>query len=313
MRIVFMGTPEFAVPCLDRIEADGHDLCAVFTRPDKPSGRGQCVKASPVKEWAVRRGAQIFQPATLKDDGIFETIRNLRPDAIVVAAYGRILPERVLSIPRFGCINVHASLLPRYRGAGPIQWCVINGEKETGITTMYMAKGIDTGDMILREATPIGENETYGELHDRLSRMGAPLLSKTLALAERGEAPREKQDDSLACYAPMIDKSVSGIDWCKPAAAVHNLVRGLNPRPCAVAGLNGKSLRILRTVKGGESDARPGEITGLSKDGITVCCGDGRTLILTEVQLQGKRRMTAGEYLCGHPAGTGDRFARADI
>ena len=302
MRILFMGTPEFSVPCLELLIAKGFDVCGVFTRPDKPKGRKLTLTQTPVKELALKHNIKVFQPNTLKDDAIIESIKDLSPDIIVVVAYGMILPETVLNIPPLGCINVHASLLPKYRGAGPIQWSVINGEKETGITTMYMAKGLDTGDMILKCATKIGENETYGELYDRLMPMGAELLIKTLLKIEENNAPREKQNDELSSYAPMLDKSLSPIDWHDNALKIHNLIRGLNPWPTACTQLNNKKIKVLRSVLTDEqSNSNAGEVIKINNDGIFVCCGDKSLIIIKELQEDGKRKMTTSEYLCGHP------------
>lgn len=260
----------------------------------------------PVKETAVRHGIPVYQPLTLKDEEIQSKIRELSPDCIVVVAYGRILPEAVLEMPKFGCINVHASLLPRYRGAAPIQWSVIDGEAQTGITTMYMAKGIDTGDMILKQETEIGENETYGELHDRLRVIGAETLSKTLKLLEQGKAPREKQNDAETNYASMINKEDAKIDWKKSAQQIHNLVRGMNPQPAAFTLLDGKIFKVFETRKTGEtSELKPGTVTASGREGIRICCGDGQILLITKVQAQGGKRMSAGDFLLGHDVKAG--------
>lgn len=312
MRVVFMGTPTFAVPCINElIRAEDVTVCAAFTQPDKPVGRGHRMAPPPVKEAAEAAGVPVYQPATLRDPAVAELLRKLVPDAVVVVAYGKLLPEDVLNIPRLGCINVHASLLPKYRGAAPIQWSVLNGEAETGVTTMFMAKGLDTGDMILREKTAIGENETSGELYSRLSALGAPLLLKTLRLLEDGAAPRKPQADALATAAPMIDKSLSPLDWNAPATAVHNRVRGLNPWPCATAVLNGKRLKILRTAAlptATEDGAAPGTVTAVSEEGITVRCGKGSVTIL-ELQEEGKKKLPAYLYTVGHPVRPGMFFS----
>lgn len=309
MRIIFMGTPEFAVPSLERIIADGHQVCGVFTREDKPKGRKFTLCAPPVKETALKYGIPVFQPKSLRNEGIAKKIKELSPDVIVVVAYGRILPDEVLNIPPKGCINVHGSLLPKYRGAGPIQWSVINGESVTGITTMIMSKGIDTGDIILKKETIIEKNETWGELHDRLMTIGADLLSETLKQIEAGTAPRIKQDDSESSYAPMLDKTIAHIDFSKSAASVHNLIRGLNPWPVAYSSLNGKMLKIYRSECNDEiSDVQPGEVVLANKTGIQVCCGDGKTVIITEVQEQGGKRMSAADYLVGHRITAGQKF-----
>jgi methionyl-tRNA formyltransferase len=306
MRILFMGTSEFAVPCLEILISEGFDICGVFTQPDKPKGRKFILTQTPVKVLALKHNIRVFQPNTLKDEGIVNTIKDLAPDIIVVAAYGMILPVAVLDIPALGCINVHASLLPKYRGAGPYQWSVINGEKETGITTMYMAKGIDTGDMILKIVTQIGEDETAGELYERLMAMGAGLLLKTLLLIKGNKAPREKQDDTLSSYAPMLDKSISQIKWQKKASQIHNLIRGLSPWPIACTKLHEKTIKVLKSVLSDEHcDASVGEVIKTSSDGIYVCCGDKRLIIIKELQEEGKKKLTAAEYLCGHPIKAG--------
>jgi methionyl-tRNA formyltransferase len=309
MRIIFMGTPDFAVPSLERIIADGHEVAAVFTQPDKPKGRGYHLAPPPVKSAAMTHDIAVYQPQTLKDDETISLIKGIAPDCIVVVAYGRILPPAVLEIPRLGCINVHASLLPKYRGAAPIQWSIINGDKETGVTTMFMAKGLDTGDMIIKSAIPITENETFGELHDRLMATGAETLSETLTLLAQGKAPREVQDDTQSCYAPMIDKDVAAIDWNRKAAEIHNLVRGMNPHPSARTELFGENFKIhvtkLQLQTESVCDKAPGTVIGLNEDGILVCCGDGEMLLITEVQAQGGKRMAALDYAHGHASCTG--------
>ena len=314
MRIVFMGTPDFAVPVFKRIIADGHEVCGVFTQPDKPRGRGYTLCPPPVAVAAQEAGAPVFQPATLKDGEAARIIGEMAPQVIVVAAYGRILPEAVLKIPPLGCVNVHASLLPRYRGAAPIQWAIINGERVTGVTTMYMAKGLDTGDMILKAETPIGTEEDAGSLYARLSRMGAELLSRTLPLLEKGEAPRERQDDSLACYAPMIDKAVAAVDFRKTARQVHDRIRGLSPHPGASAVLRGQTIKLFASSlpeEGAPEEMPAGAVLSASAEeggGIVVCCGDHRLIQLTQVQGPGGKRMAAAAYLRGHPVAPGECF-----
>ena len=229
MRIIFMGTPDFAVPCLQAMLDAGHQVCGVFTQPDKPKGRGYTLTPPPVKELALRHGLEVFQPNTLRDGEAAKIIAEKQPELIVVVAYGKILPKEILDLPPYGCVNVHASLLPKYRGAAPIQWSVINGDPVTGVTTMYMAEGLDTGDMLLQAETPIDPEETAGQLHDRLAQMGAKLMVETAAALEAHTVQRRAQDDSLSCYAEMLHKGLSKIDWSKPAQTVHNLVRGLSP------------------------------------------------------------------------------------
>lgn len=298
LKIAFMGTPEFSVPCLQKLLDEQYDICAVFTQPDKPKGRGYTLTPPPVKELALAYNIPVYQPTTLKNGEAFEILSELQPDCIVVVAYGKILPASILHLPRFGCINVHASLLPKYRGAAPIQWSVINGEKQTGVTTMFMDEGLDTGDMLLKSETPIGPDETAGDLHDRLSILGSELLIKTLKGIEEGSIKPQKQDDSLSCYASMLNKGLSVIDWNKHAGDVHNLVRGLSPWPTACGKLNGKVLKIHKTrvVKG--ASGRPGEI--LSNGTFTVCCGTDAVELL-EVQPEGGKRMAGTDYLRGHP------------
>lgn len=295
-----MGTPDFAVPCLERIAADGHEVCGVFTKPDKPFGRKQTLTAPPVKLAAQRLGVPVFQPETLKNGAAADIVRDLEPEIIVVAAYGKILPDEILSIPPKGCINVHASLLPKYRGAAPMQWAVINGEEKTGITTMYMAKGCDTGDILLSEEIKIAAEETFGELHDEMAKLGAQLLSHTLTLARDGKLTRIKQDDSQATCAPMIDASVRAIDFSLPAQRVHDLIRGLAPVPCATSVLSGVPVKLFDSrVTGAACGGVPGSAR-VSDNGISVTCGDGTELVITSLQARGGRKMSAAEYLRGH-------------
>ncbi len=308
MRIIFMGTPDFAVTSLERIIADGHEVVAVFTQPDKPKGRGCRLLPPPVKEAAQSHGLTVYQPLTFKDDAVLSLIKSLEPDCIVVVAYGRILPVAVLEAAKLGCVNVHASLLPKYRGAAPIQWAVINGEKSTGITTMFMSKGLDKGDMILKEETEIGENETSGELWSRLMDIGAKLLSKTLFLLQQGIAPREMQNDEKTSYAPPISKENAEIDWNRTAAEIHNLVRGMNPNPSAFTFFKGLPFKVHETrVTGKESSGAPGTVAEVGREGIYVNCGD-ETLLLTQVQAQGGKKMAAGDYVLGHGIKSGTVF-----
>lgn len=302
MRIVFMGTPDFAVPCLKSLIDAGHDVCAVFTQPDKPKGRGYTLTPPPVKVLAGEKNIEVFQPRTLRTAEAAETIRNLTPDVIVVVAYGKILPKEVLEIPPYGCINVHASLLPKYRGAAPIQWSVINGEKTTGVTTMYMSEGLDTGDMLLTARTEIGPEETSGELHDRLSLMGADLIVETLQKVKDGTIQRIPQSEENTCYVSMLTKELSRIDWNQPAGTIHNLVRGLSPWPVANTTYHGKLLKIHRTGPAGQYKGKPGEI--LTADGsFVVCCGEKTALELLEVQYEGGKKMNGKDFLRGHPTG----------
>ena len=299
-RVLFMGTPDFAVPCLKQIIDDKYTVVGVVTQPDKPKGRGHKMVPPPVKECAVENGIAVFQPETLKNESILEELKSLAPDLIIVVAYGKILPEYILNYPKFGCVNVHASLLPKYRGAGPIQWSVINGEKVTGVTTMYMEKGLDTGDMILKAETEIGDGETYGELHDRLSLLGAELLSKTMYEIAKGTSKREKQDDTLSCYAPMISKETGHIDWSKDGAEILNLIRGTNPWPMSYSLYEGVPMKIITATIEKDVKGTEGEIVRADKGGILVACGGGCGILIKEIQMQGSKRMDVASYLNGH-------------
>jgi len=297
MRILFMGTPEFAAVSL-RALAQQHEIVAVFSQPDRPKGRGHTLQPTPVKVAATELGIPVFQPATLKDDEAFEAFVSVGADLCVVVAYGRILSRRYLEHPPLGCINLHASLLPKYRGAAPIQWAIINGEKVTGLTTMYMDVEMDTGDMIEKWETEIGENETYGALQDRLAREGAKLLCHTVQLIGEGKAPRAKQDDSQATYAPMLERETGKIDFTKPAQAVHNLIRGCNPSPAAYAFIGERRLKILSTRMAGPMEGKPGEVA-LKDRRLLVCCGDGVALELETVVSEGGKPMTGGAFYNG--------------
>ena len=299
MRIIFMGTPDFAVPCLQAMLDAGHQVCGVFTQPDKPKGRGYTLTPPPVKELALRHGLEVFQPNTLRDGEAAKIIAEKQPELIVVVAYGKILPKEILDLPPYGCVNVHASLLPKYRGAAPIQWSVINGDPVTGVTTMYMAEGLDTGDMLLQAETPIDPEETAGQLHDRLAQMGAKLMVETAAALEAHTVQRRAQDDSLSCYAEMLHKGLSKIDWSKPAQTVHNLVRGLSPWPVASTVYHGKVLKIHKTAVNPEIRGAAGVI--IEKNGrYFVCCGEGAVELLT-VQYEGGKRMAGQDFFRGHP------------
>lgn len=292
-----MGTPRFACPTLEKLMDRGDDIVAVVTQPDRPSGRGQKTVAPPVKELARRYGLTILQPPRVRAPEFIEAVREMNPDIIVVVAFGQILPKALLEIPVHGCVNVHASLLPRYRGAAPINWCIINGETETGVTTMRMDVGLDTGDMLLKKTTPIDPDEDTSSLHDRLSLMGAEALHETLDLMSRGMLVPEKQEDSLSCYAPMLKKEDGLIDWTLDPLAIRNLVRGMNPWPGAFTSLEGKSLKIFR-VRTAEGSGAPGAVLAAGRDGIEVACNGG-SLLLDELQLEGKKRLSAGDFLAG--------------
>ena len=301
MRIVFMGTPDFAAASLDALLKNGYNIAGVFTQPDKAKGRGMEISFSPVKELALENEIPVFQPAKMRDGTALSILQNLKPDLIVVVAYGRILPDDILSVPPLGTINVHGSLLPRYRGAAPIQWSVLNGDEKTGVTTMYLSSEMDAGDIIFSEETEIGEYETSGELYDRLKKLGAELLIKTVREIEAGCAPRTPQDETQATYVSMLDKSLSPLDFTKPARAVVKWVCGLQPWPVATAGLGDVVLKIYSArLTHHHTEAVPGSIVSTGKDGIEIACGDGETVLLTEVQAPGKKRMPAVDYLRGH-------------
>ena len=299
MRVVFMGTPDIAATCLKRILADGFEVVGVYTQPDRPKGRGMKLTASPVKEVALSAGIPVFQPETFREEETVQALRDLKPDICAVVAYGRILPQKVLDIPTFGCINIHASILPQYRGSAPYQWAVLDGQKETGVTAMYLVREMDAGDMIEVSKTPIGENETAGELLDRLAELGAALLSRTLTRFTQGPVPATPQDESQVSYAPMLEKTMCPIDWTKTAQQVHDHVRGLQPWPVATMELKGQPFKVheTRIVPG---SGKPGEILGLTKTGLVIACGQGAVEIRV-LQAQGGKRMAAPDYFRGHP------------
>ena len=299
MRIVFMGTPDIAAACLKRLLADGFDVAAAYTQPDRPKGRGMKTAFSAVKEAALAAGIPVYQPENFRDGETVEALRALKPDVIAVVSYGRILPQSVLDIPPRGCINIHASILPKYRGSAPYQWAVLDGLTETGVTAMYLCREMDAGDMIDVSALPIGPNETAGELLRRMEEPAAALLSKTLGRMAAGEVERTPQDPALVSYAPMLDKTMSPIDWSRTAAQVHNHVRGLHPWPVATAELAGTKFKIHATVIA-EGSGAPGSILGLTKTGLLVACGQGAVEI-RELQAEGGKRMAAPDYFRGHP------------
>lgn len=302
MRIVFMGTPDFAAASLKKLIDKKYDIAAVFTQPDKPRDRGMKLSYSPVKELALENNIPVYQPTRLRDGTATELIKSLRPDILVVVAYGRILPDDMLEVPKYGAINVHASLLPKYRGAAPIQWAVLNGDKITGVTTMYLASEMDTGDIIYTAETEIGEFETSGELFDRLMIMGAELLDRTLRDIEAGTAPRTPQDHSKASYVKMLDKSLSPIEWAKTPREVIKQIYGLQPWPVATAELDRKVFKIYSAeYTQNKTDKAPGSVVSAGKKGIEIACLDGETVLITELQAAGKKRMKASDYLLGHP------------
>ena len=303
MRIVFMGTPDFAVPSLERLIGDGYDIVGVFTQPDKPKNRGMKLTPSPVKVCAQAHGLPVFQPTSFKKEPeALETLKGLEPDLTVVAAFGQILPQAVLDVPRLGSINVHSSLLPRYRGAAPINWAILNGEEETGVTIMKMALALDAGDIISQVRTPIDPNETVEQLHDRLALLGADLLGETVPALARGTAVYTPQDDAQSNYAPMLSRELSPIDWNRSAKEIHNQVRGLIPWPAASAELGGTQFKIYTVEETGQDTGKePGTVIATDKKGILMACGDGKVLRIVELQAPGKKRMKAADYLRGHP------------
>ena len=307
MRILFMGTPEFAVPSLEALVAAGHEVCGVFSQPDKPVGRHQNkLQPTPVKECALAHNIPVFQPVKMRDGTALAQIQALAPELIVVAAYGRILPDAIFACPPKGCINVHSSLLPKYRGAAPINWAVINGDTVSGVTIMHMDTELDAGDIIAQESTEIGPDETAEELYRRLSILGAGLLVQAVSAIEAGIAQRTPQNGAEATLAPMLGKELSPMDWSRTAHALHCQVRGLLPWPVASTDkLTGETIKIYRTEETGErTQARPGTVLAAGKQGIDVACGEGTVLRITELQAPGKKRMKAADYLRGHPIST---------
>lgn len=299
MRVVFMGTPDIAATCLKRILDDGFDVVGVYTQPDRPKGRGMKMVFPPVKELAIAHQIPVFQPENFRADEDVQTLRDLNPDVFAVVAYGRILPQRVLDIPALGSVNIHASLLPQYRGSAPYQWAVLDGLTETGVTAQHMALKMDAGDVIDVVKTPIGENETAGELLDRLAVLGAGLLCDVLHRFESGRPDGVPQDECGVSFAPMLDKTMCPIDWAKTAQEVHNHVRGLNPWPVATATIGGTFFKIHSTVIV-DGEGTPGQILGLTKTGLRVACGKGAVEIRV-LQAEGGKRMAAPDYFRGHP------------
>ena len=301
MRVVFMGTPDIAATCLSKILENGCNVVGVYTQPDRPKNRGMKLAFSPVKEVALQHQLPVFQPENFREDETVEQLRALKPDVVAVVAYGRILPQRVLDIPTIGCINIHASLLPSYRGSAPYQWAVLDGLTETGVTAMYLCREMDAGDIIDVSKTPIDPNETAGELLDRLAVLGADLLVKTLDAMAKGPVQATPQDSSLVSYAPMLDKTMCPIDWSKTAQQVHNHVRGMNPWPVATTELGGKRFKIYATALTGEkTNAAPGAVLGLTKTGLRMACSD-KVIEIRLLQAEGGKRMAAPDYFRGHP------------
>jgi methionyl-tRNA formyltransferase len=300
MRIVFMGTPEFAASSLNRLYEENYDVVAVFSQPDKARNRGMKKSSSPVKELAIKHGTPVFQPETLRDGNAYSTLKDLRCDIIVVVAYGKLLPKEILDLPPLGCINIHASLLPKYRGAAPIQWAVLNGEHETGVTSMYMSEKMDEGDMILSEKTNIGENETAGELFVRLGDLGSELLSETIQAIQNNTAPRTPQNHSEATYAPFIDRTLSPIDWTKTAREIKQKVLGLHPWPTATAEWGGVIYKIHSVdICEDTTSCKPGEIGTMIESKLEIVCQNG-TVMINEIQAPGAKRMKISDFLKGN-------------
>ena len=300
MRVVFMGTPDIAATCLKKILEDGFDVVAVYTKPDRPKGRGMKMEISPVKRIAVEAGIPVFQPENFREEETVQQLRDLKPDVCAVVAYGRLLPQNVLDVPTYGCINIHASALPKYRGSAPYQWTVLDGQTETGVTAMYLVQKMDAGDIIEISRTTVGENETAGELLNRLAVLGADLLSKTLGRFASGEkVTATRQDESQVTFAPLLDKSMCPIDWSKTARQVHNQVRGLHPWPVATMELDGKQFKVheTRVVPG---HGVPGTVLELNKNGLVIACGQDAVEIRS-LQAEGGKRMRAPDYFRGHP------------
>lgn len=326
MRIVFMGTPDFSVPALKALVEAGHQVIAVVTQPDKPKGRGKEVQMTPVKIQAMEYGIPVYQPAKVREASFVEVLKGLEADVYVVIAFGQILPKAVLELPKYGCINIHASLLPKYRGAAPIQWCVIDGERETGITTMMMDVGLDTGDMLEKAVIPIEEKETGGSLHDKLSMAGGDLILSTLKKLEEGTLVRTPQTDEGTCYAKMLTKSLGDIDWNQDAVSIERLIRGLNPWPSAYTMWNGKTIKIWAAdvIAGreaadflsesgvsAETGTAPGTVVCSDKRGLVVSTGGG-LLSIRELQMEGKKRMDTPAFLRGYPIPAGDVFVKKE-
>ena len=300
MKIIYMGTPDFAVPCLRGLIDAGHEILLVVTQPDKPVGRKQILTPPPVKELALQHGIEVYQPEKLKTDEAYEKLASYDADFFVVAAYGKILPKRILDLPKYACVNVHGSLLPKYRGAAPIQWAVINGEEYAGVTTMLMGEGLDTGDMLLRYETKIGENETAGELFDRLAESSPDLLLETLEKYAKGEIVPEKQNDDEATYAPMLDKQLAEIDSSKDAKTIFSLIKGMNPWPVANTVIGGVRMKIFSASISDKTSDKPSGTAFNDKGRLAFVCGDGVILYFDEIQPEGKKRMKAEDYLRGH-------------
>ena len=304
MKIVFMGTPDIAVGCLQTIIDEKYEILGVVTQPDKPVGRGKKLGMPPVKELALKYNLKVYQPVKARDEEFVTLLKELNPDLIVVVAFGQILPKSILDIPKLGCINVHVSLLPKYRGAAPINWVIINGEKKTGVTTMYMDEGLDTGDMILTSEFDLDNEITAGQLHDKMAILGAKTLKETIELIEKGIAPRTPQNHDEFTYAPIMNKSLGNINWNNSACDIHNLVRGVNPWPSAYTTYNGITMKIWKTeVLNEVSEKTPGTILNVDKDGIKISTKDN-TILVKEIQMPGKKRVEVSEYIKGNSIDT---------
>ena len=306
MKIIFMGTPDFAAASLEALIASKHEIMAVVTQPDKPKGRKGELTPSPVKTIAVEKGIKVYQPVRVREQEFVEILRGYNPDVIIVVAFGQIIPESILEIPKYGCINIHGSLLPKYRGAAPIQWAVLDGEKETGVTTMLMDKGIDTGDILLKRVINLAEDETAGSLFDKLMALGAETILETLEGLENGSITPEKQGESPTDYAKMLTKAMGLIDFTRTAAELDCFIRGMNPWPSAYTVLYGKTLKIWK-AKPVDGNGGAGSVLSVGKDSFIVCCGENALEIL-EVQLEGKKRMSAGDFLKGTHLEPGTEF-----
>ena len=311
MRLVFMGTPDFAVPALRTLAASRHEVVGVVTQPDKPKGRGKHLQAPPVKEAAQELGIPVYQPEKVREQSFVEQLSELRPDAIIVAAFGQLIPKTILDMPKYGCLNIHASLLPRYRGASPIQWAILNGDEKTGVTIMRMEEGLDTGAIYLQKEYPLDGTETGGSLFDALSELGGPLMLEALDKLEAGTLIAVPQDEEKACYVRMLKKELGKINWNADGRQIERYIRGLNPWPTAYTSWSGKTLKLWKAewVKE-DTECAPGTVTAIEKNGFLVQTGAGQ-LRVTELQLEGKKRMDAGAFLRGVTMQAGDSLGKA--
>ncbi|MBQ2904446.1 MAG: methionyl-tRNA formyltransferase [Clostridia bacterium] len=307
MRVVFMGTPDFAVPCLQKLIDCGHEVTGVFTQPDKPQGRKMILTPPPVKVLAEEKGIKVYQPSKMKDGTALEMLKEADPELCIVVAYGKILPKEILEYPEYGCINIHASLLPKLRGAAPIQWSIINGFDKTGVTSMQMDEGLDTGDMLIMRDIEIDENMTAGELHDKLSALGASVLEETIDALQKNELRPEKQNHDEFTYAPMLSKELSPVDWNASAKEIHNKIRGLSPWPSANAVLHGKKVKLHNSALTDIKGSKPGEIVEVGKR-LIVCCGDLNCIEILNLQAEGKKAMSAADFMRGNQLSIGDIF-----